>query len=305
MRRMKIDFEQDLKTELYLAFNEYGVKIPIRKATREMLLDYLTILKKLIPIKVRKVFYAPEFEASLPNHPKKREIEYIRLLFETGKNVNFFQSKKLFQSQFHDHLLYEWNIYHFHLSLQHEKKSRFAKQTDLLLFIFIADDLVVFLGTEKHHRGIFGDDKWLQMLHDHFPEMIKEYEAKEIKDVSPQINSIERQTLWDKGYTLGFTKIKDRVYFCPGIGRTTSAHSTLVVKTAGEIIRWLHVIHEQFISEGNAICKYLNFAPEKAEFKLRLGNITLEIAENYSQKIVLTYNQVLDIEKISNKNSSP
>src|ERR1017187_9038832 len=99
----KFDFENDLKQELPLVFNRFGVNISTNQSLENILLDYLTIHKKLIAPKVRDVIYSPILKGSLSSHPKKREIEYLSNMFSKGEDVNSFQSKKLFQTKFHDH----------------------------------------------------------------------------------------------------------------------------------------------------------------------------------------------------------
>ncbi len=100
MQENKFNFYEDLKQELHLVYNPFGLKIPIQNDLRSMLIDFLTIQRKLIIPKKREVLYNPVFKNNLLTHPKKKEIQYLEELFSNGKNVNFFQSKKLFQTKF-------------------------------------------------------------------------------------------------------------------------------------------------------------------------------------------------------------
>lgn len=285
----RFDFEHDLKQEIHTQFDDYGVRIPIRSKLSDMLLDYLTIMKKIVIPKSRNVIISPLLKNKLKSHPKENEIKLLESLFKQGKDVNYFQSKRLFQTKFHDHLLYEWNIYHFHLGNTTEKNSKFIKQTDIMLFVYVTDETVVFLDTEKHAEGIFGDEKWLEILHDYYPELIEIYLDDTIKDVSPKLDSISRQTLWNKGYLIGMTKIRDKVYHSPGIGRSTSGHSVIVVKTSNEIIRWIHQLKKQFESKSNLICSAFGLKENDAFFRLVFGRETLEVIDNKSKLSILTY----------------
>ncbi len=253
------DFEDDLTHELYNGFNVFGVKLPYRQTVQEQLLDYLSISKKLIVPKPRKVYYNPDFLKDLQSHPKVGVIKHLESLFATGKDVTSFQNKRLFQSKFHDHLVYEWNIYHFHLSLEQEKKTYFKKQVKQLLFALITDDYVIFLGDDGHADGTFGDVKWLEILHDHFPETIAPYKDNTITKVYPEFNALERQRAWDAGLLLGMTEVRGVVYHSPGIGRATSRHSVLVTKQVNEIMRRLYIIKDQFELHYKAICDTLNY----------------------------------------------
>lgn len=287
--KYKDTFENDLKQEMHLMFSDMGVKIPIRSHLDEMVLDYLTLHKKLVQVKPRQVLINPDLEAKLTTHSKRNEVERIKRLLSIGQNVNFFQSKKLFQTRFHDHLRYEWNIFHFHLSTRLENGSNFVKQTNQLLFVYIDDKEAILLDIQNHIDGIFADEKWLEILDNYFPHILEPYLDGDIIDISPNVSSIERQNLWNKGLTLGMTKVNGKIFRSPGIGRTTSGHSILVTMTANEISRWLHKITEHFDNKLNEICNTFGFEPSTAIFKLRFGDLTLEIVETKSNKILLTY----------------
>ncbi|MGZ3757927.1 MAG: hypothetical protein ACXVAY_12820 [Mucilaginibacter sp.] len=291
---MKIDFERDLADELYNGFDNFNIKLPHREKLNEHLLDYLSISKKLIFPKPRKVFYNPEFKKRLVTHPKAAVIKHLAHRFTVGQDVNSFQNKRLFQSKFHDHLVYEWNIFHFHLSLEQEKKSYFKKQVKQLLFALVTDKEVIFLDDDSHLKGTFGDVKWLEILHDHFPEVIAQYRDTKIVNAYPELNAVERQGAWDAGLLLGFTQVRGAVYHSPGIGRATSGHSILVSGQVNEIMRWLYKLKEQFTQYYDQICYLISVDPAVAEFKLRFGPKTFEIAEMTTNNTILTCYQLVD-----------
>jgi len=282
-------FENSLKQGMHLMFSDMGVKIPIRKDLDEMLLDYLTVHKKVVHIKPRQVFISPDLEAKLTTHSKRDEIAHLKRLLTIGRNVNFFQSKKLFQTRFHDHLLYEWNIFHFHLSTQLEKGSKFVKQTNQLLFVYIDDNQAILLDTQNHTEGIFADEKWLEILDNYYPHILEPFIDTDIIDISPNVNAVQRQNLWNKGLTFGMTKVNGKIFHSPGIGRATSGHSIIVTKSKNEILRWLHQLTVHFDSRLNEICNPFGFEVNTATFNLRFGDVTLEVVETKSNIILLTY----------------
>src|ERR1700722_14479934 len=245
---MEFDFEQDIKQILHNGFPSYGNKFPMKNNISEMLINYLTVHSKLIAPKVRQVLYNPILKSNLHTHPKRKEIEHLASLFEKGKDVNLFQSEKFFQAGAPDDLLIEWNIRHFHLSLNKEKRSPFFKRTNQLLFVYLEDSQAIFLDVSNHSPGIFGDIKWIEILHEHFQNIIKAYKEYTMNDVGPKVDSIGRQELWRKGYTLGMTNGRGVVYRSPGTGRMTSGHSFGVMRTVNKILRWLHPIKQQFLS---------------------------------------------------------
>lgn len=285
---MKFDFENDLKQELIQGLKHFPVKISKHNDINGYIIDYLTIMKKVVRTGRRKVIYNPDFLSDLSNHPKHVEIKHLENCFTKGLDVNYFQTDKLFQTRFHDHLSYEWNIFHFHLSLQ--KNGKFAKRSDTLLFVYITDEQAIFLGTDTHRDGVFGDTKWQEVLHDHFYHILEPYYDPEIKDILPGIKTgVERQMIWDKGLTIGLTKIRDKVFRSPGIGRSTSKHSILVTDQMVLIYRWLTRMKEQFSEHWPWVCFRINVDPDKAFFRLKIGQHNIEIYESTSNKHILTY----------------
>ncbi len=210
-------------------------------------------------------------------------------------DVNFFQSKRLFQSKFHDHLLYEWNVFHFHLSTIRDKKTNFFKQTDQLLFVYIDNEIAILLDIENHRPGIFADEKWLNLIDIYFPHILKPYINENIDNVYPDLKPVERQKFWDYGYSLGFTKINGKVISSPGIGRTTSGHSTMVVKTRNEILRWLFTLNEHFEKYYKEICDLVEVKPNESKFKLAFGFETLELVELTTKKTILIFPDIFNV----------
>lgn len=288
----ELNLESDLKLEIQKLTKEIGFKISFNQHLEKILLDYLTVRTKLIDLKKRNVLINPALVNELFLSDKKEEIRHIIQLSKNGGNLNYFLSKRALQANFHDHLQNEWNIFHFHLSLKKDKKTDFVKQVNQLLFAYIDDNQIIFLGTDIHKEGVFGDIKWIEILHDNFPEVIKPFITKSgITDVFPKVNSIERQQLWNNGYTLGFTKIKDTIYNNPGIGRMTSGHGWAVSSTAMDILRWIYRIKDQLIESEVELCQYLKIDSKDAEFKIRV-NEKLELYEKVSDLKILTFPEI-------------
>lgn len=288
-----LDFENDLKIEIQKLTKQIGFKISFKQDFEKIVLDYLTVRTKLIDSKRRKVKVNPDLVNEIFTSDKKKEITHIIKLAQSGGNLNPFLSKRALQANFHDHLQNEWKIFHFHLSLQSDKKSVFVKQVNNLLFAYIDKDEMIFLGTDTHKKGIFGDIKWIEILHDNFPETLEPFKANsDILDINPKVNAEERQQLWDKGYTLGMTKVRDTIYNNPGIGRATSGHSIEVTMTTLDIMRWINSLNEQLAESKVELCKYLKIDYENAEFKIRIKE-RLELYEKTTNLFILKFPEIL------------
>lgn len=293
---MRIDFESDLKAEINKNFKRWGIKALREAPIDDYLLDYLSTMKKLVSSRRRVVKYSRALASQISNHPQRKAIEHIERLFTAGGNVNIFQSQRLIQTKFHDHLVYEWNIFHFHLSMTRPAGSIFVKQVNSLLFVYITDSEAVFLDVAKHSPGIFADVKWIEMLHDDFPDLIRQYEDIRTSEhfLIPELNSEDRQALWNKGYSIGMTKIRNKMYRNPGLGRMTSGHNIFVRQNADRIWVWLYSVKNSFEIYNQDICKYLGVDNAKAVFKLRFGHSNLEIIEVTTNQVVLYYPNLID-----------
>ena len=293
----KYDFKSDLKTAILDEAFHLGIKISSSKSLYDILIDYLTIYHKLIPSKPRDVFVCPQLKADLSTHPKAKEIRTIIEIAKRGGNLNPFQSKRLLQTNFHDHMITEWNIYHYHLSLEQVKKTKFVKQVNSLLFAYIDNNSIAFLGVETHKDGIFGDTKWWTLLHDNFPQLIEKYK-NDARDVYPPLSASDRQQLWDKGYTTFMVKVKDCVYYSPNIGRTTSGHNMVVIRQAMSILDWIDSISEQLDKYYDAVCNALKVESAVAQYKVIIYGEDLILAEMSSLQQVLKFNEVFDLSKL-------
>ena len=291
------DFKEDLKIAILHDAKRLGIKIIPTKSLRDILMDFLTVYHKIIPMKKRRVFVCPELIISLLNHPKAKEIQAIIKIAQNGGNLNIFQSKRLPQTNFHDHMMTEWNIYHFHLSLEPDKRSCFVKQVNALLFAYIDDDNIVFLGTDTHKDGIFGEAKWWMLIHDNFPEVITKYKT-DSKDVYPSLTAKERQSLWNAGISTFMIKVRDTVYYSPNLGRMTSGHNMMVIKQVMAILDWVGFISKQLEEYYDTICKYLKVNSVDAQFRVLIYGGTLILKEISTKQQVLKIYEVFDMSKI-------
>ncbi len=262
-------------------------------------LDYFTLQRKIIEPKPRKVLMSSILIEKLNSHDKKNEILYIKDLIEKGENVNPFQSKKLFQTNFHDHLLYEWNIYHLHLSFQQNKKYKFFKKHgNQLLFAFISQETVIFLDTNTHQ--IFADDYWLKILDEEFPQYIEKYKLNDDGvELTHNLTPEERQFGWNSGVSFCMTEINGELYYSQD-GRTTSGHSEKVADLTLQSMNWIKRNEAFFQSYFNQICALKDFDPIKVNFVAQFGINTLEIIETNSKMVLLTYPEQFSISAIEN-----
>lgn len=284
----QFNFEKDVKEIIEAAASCIGLNLSKGKDLRETLLDFLTVHNKLIRIKQRQVLVCPNLQHSLdspPLNPKKKEIDAIIKIAQQGGNLNRFLSMRSITAHPDDYMRSEWFIYHFHLSLEKDKKKpNFVKRSDLLLFAYIDDDYIVFLDTDKHNNGVvFADTKWLELIHANFPAILEKYKSTSTNlyipvfnttTLSPEhipISRIEpntRKVLREKGYSLGGVKFDNTVYWNPGFGIMTSGHSMSDVIQTDSICNWIEYITCELTQHYDALCKKINVGCDDAIFEV-------------------------------------
>lgn len=291
------DFQNDLKEAILELARKMGIKITHNMSLQDVLQDYLTIFYKIIPIKQRAVFVCPQLCCEILTHPKSKEIKTIIDIAKRGGNLNPFQNKRLLQSKFHDHMITEWNIYHFHLSLELDKKSRFVKQVNALLFAYIDEDNIVFLGTDTHKDDVFGNIKWLTLLHNNFPQLIQRYKLGE-GNVYPYLSAKDRQRLWNYGHTTFMTKVGNSVYYSPNGGRTLDGRNFMVIRKMISILDWIDLVQKQLSENYELVCLKLNIPVTKAQFKVLIHNGKIGLFELSSSQQILQGGNSFDLSKI-------
>lgn len=266
------DFCDDLKNEISEILNDSGLKISLDQNIHKILIDFFNLNSKILEPKKRNVYIVPEFEGIIKLHYKKLEIQTIIQLALKGENLNCFQTHKIIQSKQIDHLSNEWNIFHFHLSLEPDKKPKFVKRGDLLLFAYVDENNIIFLGLHKH-KDSFSDIKWLEILEENYPHVLKKFLAHDLPSVGQNFTTSDRDKMWKSGISSGFMNINGKTYLCPGFGKVTSGHNIKVIKQSNDILHWITSV-EEIIKKENDF-----FYNKLVNLKLRFGENTIEIYE--------------------------
>lgn len=292
------DFEQDLLDIIRSEYTHFGLRFNNKKLSREHLIDYCTISQKIIRTIPRQVLISPPLQSSISNHPKRKAIEKIIEMLQKGENVDIFQSEKLFQSKGHDQLLNEWKIYHFHLSTKLKRGKRFVERTNELLFVFIDDDKAVLLDVGDHSTK-FSQLKWFEILHDYFPEVIQKYsQDEEVLPVGDNYQDDERGEMWERGLNPFLIRVRDKIYYPPGLGRTTSGHSVLAIKQAHQISSWILILQEQFTKYSSEIIQSFKLPNSELKPKLILSMGQMCIIDIDTGYKYLSYLQTFDVHPI-------
>ena len=123
-------------------------------------------------------------------------------LVKIGGNLKPYLSKNTSRRDFLDALLASWNVYHFHLGRELEKPTlrtpnpasrQWICRTGSLLFCWIDDDTIYFIGVWKHD---FHNERILRTLHTNWPDLIADYRMPGVHgdSLSPdEINALRKK----------------------------------------------------------------------------------------------------------------
>lgn len=266
------NFQDDLKNEISKILNNSGLKISLEQNIHKILIDFFNLKSKILESKKRNVFIVSELEEQIKLHNKRLEIQTIIQLANDGENLNCFQTNKIIQSKQIDHLSNDWNVFHFHLSLESDKKPKFVKRGDLLLFAYIDEENIIFLGLDKH-KDSFSNLKWLEILEKNYPHILKKFLAPDLPSVEKNFTTSDREKMWKSGVSSGFMNINGKTYLCPGLGKVTSGHNLKVIIQSNKILNWVTRV-EDIVKNENYF-----FDNKSFNLKLRISEKTIEIYE--------------------------
>lgn len=235
-----MDFKNDIINYLKSEFEYLGVNYSQSKDINNDLLNLFTLQRKIIFPIPRKVEISKELKSKV-NSSYKHSEEIIRLkrLLEIGQNVNNHQSKNLFNYKVHDRLVYDWKIYHLHLSLEKKPSEYFTKRTKEVLFVYVSEDKALLIETYKHPpHDVFANKTLLEVLDRNWPDILL-HATPDVIGLSHNPTQQERLKLRKHNLNEGMIEVNGKIVFAPGLGQTTSGHSVDEVNKLLYFKRWL------------------------------------------------------------------
>lgn len=167
----KIPFIDDMSSILRSDMNEIGVDTSSVKNER-VIESYFTLSRRLVAQQPRTVHVATDF--NVPENVRNG-YESLKHKFETGQDVNPYQSRGISMGGQNDALFFDWNILHFHLGDVVERNGgHFIERTGELLFAMVCEEDVYFIKIAPH--GNWSDKDLLEILHLNWPETINKWQ---------------------------------------------------------------------------------------------------------------------------------
>lgn len=181
-----------------------------------------------IPVRRWKVVHSKELRC--PNDYKKA-LEKLTRKFEMGEDVNPFLSTRRDKTDMKDSLLYDWGIYHLHLTNQYNENGH-PKRSDYLLFVFYKDEKVYFIQIYPHHPNPFVKEELLRTIAHNWPDLL----SKCCLGNGCLIETVtdENRAFLRKNGALSLVEIDGKLYFSPGGGYASDSSSVRAVREADD-----------------------------------------------------------------------
>jgi hypothetical protein len=239
-------FEDDVQK--YVMSEFYALNIPYVSTGNldKDLLNIFTIQEKYIFGFQREIKISSELKQKLLTLTNENKaVHFLLYALRNGLNVNPFQSRDLFNYRFHDKLIYDWSIFHFHLSIENEPDGFFTKRTKKVLFVYIDKEKALFLDIEKHERphNIFAEKKWLEIIDNNWKDILN-YASKDIIEISHRFTTVERKQLRNANVNEGILEVNGKFVHSPGLGHMSSGHSAKAMMRFNAFHRWLFKVSD-------------------------------------------------------------
>ncbi|MHB8034890.1 hypothetical protein CF069_13315 [Clostridium botulinum] len=313
-----MNFEKDLREQIIQLLKEDKVKFNKQDSTSRLLISYLNVLNRRIPVKKRKVFMSDNIKKIIDGN--KLHKKYIEALlkfksnFENGIDMNGHLSANIYYSDLsvknreksfyrksRDYLLDDWGIYHLHLrdkDAKNEKEMHSNKngkekgnRSEYLLFVKITSTDIYFIDILNHNeKSVFAKQELLETLDRNWHFLLKKYMLPDVISVSDKFTDKEIHQARQSGSLIVY-QINDKAYVCIGGGLTTAGTNIMHTRRADNILEDMYFIEEYFRNNYTSIKNEVaDIAGIKCfnkdlEFKFVLdvkGYVVKEVNTNYA-----------------------
>ena len=271
-----------------VTYNDESSKMHMASDLLERL---ITFKKRHLTSMPRNIFYSREIKQTLADSDDTNLNAVVNSIgndLRNGTDINGRLSKLADKIGTNDAMLYEWNLYHFHLGRDKELHNNYYyRRTGQLLIAYIPNPQtsVYFVDISDNHSDniVFSKKQYLTIIDNNWPDLLSRYEIKGIQGLSFEPTDTERRDLRNAGVSV-MEHINNKFIFSPGGGQTTAGTSTSCRIAADKIINYIYEIKKLFKNrQRNFIPKQI---PEWINFKLRLNqnNYYFSIIETNPQK---------------------
>jgi hypothetical protein len=234
----------DIRT---LIESDFGAIDPTKEFLR-LFLDWLHYRARRIPQKPRRVITSIEVREKRDAYPT---INIISRELRAGSDLGPWLSDSVrlkIADPKADLMFNDWQIMHFHLGRTFVNPRKVKRSGDLL-FAYIGSEHVVLLDVKPHHRQTWALHSLLEILLRTNPSDMERVEMKGVVGSQNHYTADQVIELRKAGLST-YCEVSGR-YFMPGLGISTSGHSTRMVLSMQRLLRQIKVLRESI--ERNAL----------------------------------------------------
>lgn len=272
---MNIDFVRDAKELFKRSLEAKGVII---KHDDDPIISWYIYRERTIRPSRRKVVKAKGFSCPPLFTDKLKRLETE---IENGANLNSYLSRSIMDCSKDDLMLYDWGIYHLHISdkLDTKKSDGFMERSDLLLYALFDNENAYFIKTINHkgENNMWTKKECLEIINDNWPHLLEPYIMKGVSKEQQYISDDERSTLRKNHVNTIITLNNGVVIMPPNMGLVCDGSPFKAIYAADYLKKQLKDVQSSIMNDISDFRKKIKSNEDIYEIKLE--DIKLEKVE--------------------------
>lgn len=196
------------------------------KNQEDVSIQYFNLLRRMIPVRPRKVHIAKEFTC-----PPELQLVLDLIIEKVKQGVDLgpYLSKRIVDLDYDDDLLNDWDIYHLHLGTNLDSNG-FVNRTGPVLFARFDEQNAYLINVWSH--GNWTNQDMIRIIHNNWPESIEDYRLKEVTRLNQSVTDRDIQ-IARKAHSMLLIELEPGiVYAPPGMGLTSAGTGIEVVRVS-------------------------------------------------------------------------
>jgi len=220
-------------------FIRYGIRYSEHLDCQRWLIHYFNFRLKYIGASKREVKISLELKSKQLDFNTNKAFNSIIFNANHGIDLNSFQSKKSFDSDYDDDLFNDWGIHHLHLNgHKTNPKAFFYDRSNLLLFAKFTETTAYFIDIGQHNeKPLWGKRELISIIQNNWnDELLKDKEVGHT--IYPDFNDVDIEILRKKGYLFGIN-VNGKSYMLLGHGYACSGDNMMATQMTNDTASWV------------------------------------------------------------------
>ena len=270
--------EYTIELDLQADLNQWAYDVLTAAHFENVTLDralyqYCDMQLRLLEPKPRKVLVSKEFV--VPDDAKA-EYEYFKSVVEKGENLLPFMSRTIVDAAFKDKMIFDWGLFHFHLSTKvYDKDPRFMDRSEHLLIAYVDqvhDDTMYFLQIRPHISSVWTEQELVRILADNWPDTMETRRIKGAVSLTENVTDEVYKQLRKANINTMVDLHDGRVYMGANYGLNSAGTSARAVRQHDVYCNNTRIFQEAMGGVADTIGVTINkkLHEPKKSFKLRM-----------------------------------